>query len=241
MDYNAMIQYSCEIARIKYVNKFRHIDSEINWDHSILSSDKQKMLTVVIPTWDSDESLLKLINDLRPSSDLIVIKVIQDGYCEKTSSLVNNLKRAFDLDMQYLFVRAQPKPAYGDEQRMWACQECDTPYIWLVDDDNQIYEDAIRRIDERLRSNMSDALFVNIDYDGKQVNIPELNGIDINCKEDIRFQHCDTMSIVFNPRIHSWNEKSYTADFNFIKTYIEKTDKIEFLGGDRVAKYRGNL
>lgn len=226
--WNEMIQYELQLARNRYAAEFIKFLNDKKWRPAQPGKDgENKRLTIAIPTWNRHENLLQLLEELDYPE--IAIKVISDGHDPALQERVLNLVEDTGRDIQYLFTPATAKPSWGDRQRRFACSNCDTRYLWFVDDDNVVYENAIDAVLDRLEASDPDALFVAIDYDVTLVDSgSKLERLAPATPEDLQICLADTMNVLFRPQLFQWEETGYQADWGFINSIKSSSAKMEF-------------
>lgn len=239
-EWNQLIQYNLDRARHHYNEVFADFVDRTSWKPAkpiAFPDSRPKLLTIVVATYaPSYQKIYDLLNEI--SHPQVSIKVISDGHDYKCEQYVK--ETAADLnndDIQYVFISPTTKPAWGHAQRQFAIEKCTTPYMWFVDDDNSIYPGVIDKIINQIESESPDALFVDLDYPGHLVGLPHLSEIVIRTADDVKFQHADTMSMIFRKELAQWRDLSYTGDWTFISEYKEAAKRLSFLG-EKAGKYR---
>jgi hypothetical protein len=236
--WNEMIQYELQLARNRYHAEFVKFIESNKWRAALPGKDGQpKMLTIAIPTWNRHERLFQLLGEIDYPE--IAIKVISDGHDHVLQQRLTELAEKSGRDLQYLFTPASTKPAWGDRQRQFACEFCDTRYLWLVDDDNSVYEGAVDAILDRLENDSPDALFVAIDYNGEKV-LPgsDLRKIAPTCEDDLQPCFADTMNVIFQPARNKWAATGYHADWEFVDSIKSTGGKLAFASDKTIGQWR---
>ncbi len=135
-----------------------------------------KQLTIAIPTYNRNSTLLAniqiLLPQLTPACKLLIVDNCSDVPVADT--LQGILARYPQLDYQIVRNRIN----IGANANIMRCMEtCDTEWIWMLSDDDKVHTDAIERI-LKLMASRPECVYLNFSFDGVRQQSFTTRGIE---------------------------------------------------------------
>ena len=127
-------------------------------------SNIQENLTIIIPTYNREKRLIKMLESIAKQDSRIKIKIIDNNSNYDVESTIKNKFPTLSIEI------IKNKANIGMIGNISKCfYECDTKWMWLLSDDDEILENAFINIEEEIKKYPEVAYF-KFSIDGIGIN-----------------------------------------------------------------------
>ncbi len=163
------------------------------------------ILTIAIPTYNRPDRVKNTISRLLPQLTSQVKIIVLDN-CSDVN-IKNHLKEQIGGDVLDKVEVIRHRVNIGGDANFQRCFElCDTPYIWMLGDDDRVQENAIELIFEEL-NNFKDRDLIGINFNSNCCQVERTSAVTISSTAELA------------------EKLDYFGNWLFISTSIYKTDE----------------